>query len=80
MLRQCLIHRPVYPPPYARCCASALLRLSLVLILRLSRARLHAPQVLHQCLIHPNMSVRGALEEAGAYVDIEDMVRGSGWE
>ncbi|GIL52665.1 hypothetical protein Vafri_8482 [Volvox africanus] len=32
-------------------------------------------QVLHQCLIHPNMSVRGALEEAGAYLDIEDMAR-----
>ncbi|GIL79818.1 hypothetical protein Vretifemale_9097 [Volvox reticuliferus] len=32
-------------------------------------------QVLHQCLIHPNMSVRGALEEGGAYLDIEDMAR-----
>ncbi|GLI68046.1 hypothetical protein VaNZ11_012369 [Volvox africanus] len=32
-------------------------------------------QVLHQCLIHPNMPVRGALEEAGAYLDIEDMAR-----
>ncbi|PNW72303.1 hypothetical protein CHLRE_16g673852v5 [Chlamydomonas reinhardtii] len=32
-------------------------------------------QVLHQCLIHTHMSVRGALEEAGAYVDIEDMAR-----
>ncbi len=31
--------------------------------------------MLHQCLIHPNMSVREALEEAGAYLDIEDMAR-----
>ncbi|GFR48761.1 hypothetical protein Agub_g10581 [Astrephomene gubernaculifera] len=32
-------------------------------------------QVLHQCLIHPALSVRAALREAGAYEDAEDMAR-----
>lgn len=32
-------------------------------------------QVLHQCLIHPSMSVRGALEEGGCYLDVEDLAK-----
>ncbi|MEW5318243.1 MAG: hypothetical protein WDW38_009481 [Sanguina aurantia] len=32
-------------------------------------------EVLHQCLIHPQMNVKAALEERGSYMDVEEMFK-----
>ena len=45
-------------------------------ILSEMRDRLYVTrEVLHQCLIDPKASVRGSLEEAGGYVDVEDFFK-----